>query len=92
MNTSGYCACAGELLCTRAQFKEDRLEHPALGLLHTCDAFAIVEQPAAGCQAIGKAFDSCDNAQLCPWAFLTGQRIRVGFFCIMHIIEDIWQS
>lgn len=63
-----------------------------LGLLHTCDAFAIVEQPAAGCQAIRKAFGSYDNTQLCPWAFLTGQRIRVGFFCIMHVIKDIWQS
>lgn len=65
-NVSGRCACDGQLLCSHTRLKHNRLEHPALGLLHTCHAFAIVEQPAAGCQAFGKALDSRGNTQLCP--------------------------
>lgn len=36
LNVSGRCACAGQLLCSHTRLKHNRLEHLALGLLHTC--------------------------------------------------------
>lgn len=66
MSVLGDCACDGESPGTHAQLKHNRLEHPVLGLLQTRDAFAIAEQPATGCQAVGKAVDSRGSTQLCP--------------------------
>ena len=43
------------------------------------------------CQAFGKAVDSRGNTQLCPWAFLTGQTIRLHNAEKSRIIKDIWQ-
>lgn len=63
-------------------FKHSRLEHPAPGLLRACDAFAVIEQPTAECQALGKVADSHGNTSCVPGLFLQDK----GSDCIVQKI------